>query len=188
MRDRRAGGSFLTSDSAFTLLKRTPASINLGFNRGRLKQALIKLGFPTEDLAGYQPGESLDIALRAVTTAGRTFAPRDYQREAAGLFHAGGAARGGSGVVVLPCGAGKTIVGAVCMTLLRSSTLILTTGITAARQWKAELLDKTSLSEDLIGEYSGDSKEVRRVTISTYQILTHRKNKNSDFTHFALFD
>ncbi len=157
-------------------------------DRGRLKQALIKLGFPTEDLAGYQPGESLDLALRSVTSTGRTFAPRDYQREAADLFHAGGAERGGSGVVVLPCGAGKTIVGTVCMALLRSSTLILTTGITAARQWKAELLDKTNLSEDLIGEYSGDSKEVRPVTISTYQILTHRKNKSSDFTHFALFD
>jgi len=157
-------------------------------DRGRLKQALIKLGFPTEDLAGYQPGESLDLALRSVTSTGRAFAPRDYQREAADLFHAGGAERGGSGVVVLPCGAGKTIVGTVCMALLRSSTLILTTGITAARQWKAELLDKTNLSEDLIGEYSGDSKEVRPVTISTYQILTHRKNKSSDFTHFALFD
>lgn len=157
-------------------------------NRGKIKQALIKLGFPTEDLAGYRTGEELVLALRGQSLAGRPFAPRHYQREAAEIFHAGGADRGGSGVVVLPCGAGKTIVGAVCMSLVRASTLILVTSVTAARQWKAELLDKTSLAEDAIGEYCGDNKDVRPITIATYQILTHRKSKESEFTHFAIFD
>ena len=157
-------------------------------DRGRLKQALIKLGFPTEDLAGYLAGEEFPLALRPVTRSGRPFAPRHYQREAAEIFHAGGAERGGSGVIVLPCGAGKTIVGMACLALVRASTLILTTNVTAARQWKSELLDKTTLDEDDIGEYSGNRKEVRPVTIATYQILTHRPSKESEFTHFTLFD
>ena len=156
--------------------------------RGQLKQALIKLGFPTEDLAGYQAGENLALALRQLTLAGQPFAPRDYQREAAEIFFAGGAERGGSGVIVLPCGAGKTIVGMACMALVQASTLILATGVTAARQWKAELLDKTTIPPDAIGEYNGSLKEVRPVTIATYQILTHRRDRTSEFTHFALFD
>ena len=156
--------------------------------RGRLKQALIKLGFPTEDLAGYVVGEEFPLSLRGTTLAGLPFAPRDYQQEAARIFHAGGAERGGSGVIVLPCGAGKTIVGMACMALVRSSTLILTTSVTAARQWKAELLDKTTLTEDAIGEYSGAAKEVRPVTIATYQILTHRQSQDGEFAHFTLFD
>ena len=156
--------------------------------RGRLKQALIKLGFPTEDLAGYVRGEDFPLTLRSLTLAGMPFAPRDYQRAAAEVFHAGGAERGGSGVVVLPCGAGKTIVGMACMALVRTSTLILTTNVTAARQWKAELLDKTTLAADAVGEYTGDAKEVRPITIATYQIITHRRSKDGEFTHFALFD
>ena len=156
--------------------------------RGRLKHALIKLGFPTEDLAGYLVGEDFPLTLRPMTVSGRPFAPRNYQREAAEIFHAGGAERGGSGVIVLPCGAGKTIVGMACMALVRASTLILATSVTAARQWKSELLDKTTLSEEDIGEYSGSQKEVRPITIATYQILTHRPSKESEFTHFKLFD
>lgn len=156
--------------------------------RGRLKHALIKLGFPTEDLAGYRAGEEFAVELRRQTVAGQPFAPRLYQSEAAAIFYAGGTERGGSGVIVLPCGAGKTIVGLACMAQVRASTLILTTGVTAARQWKAELLDKTTLGEDAIGEYSGNTKEVRPVTIATYQILTHRRNKDSEFTHFQIFD
>ena len=156
--------------------------------RGRLKHALIKLGFPTEDLAGYRAGEEFPLTLRSVALSGRPFAPRLYQDEAATVFHAGGAERGGSGVIVLPCGAGKTIVGMACMALVRASTLILATSVTAARQWKSELLDKTTLAEQDIGEYSGSSKEVRPVTIATYQILTHRSSKDSAFTHFNLFD
>jgi len=173
------------------LLRARPAPLEFDIaaaERGRLKQALIKLGFPTEDLAGYISGEDFPLALRDISLAGQPFAPRDYQHTAAAMFHAGGGERGGSGVIVLPCGAGKTIVGMACMALVRASTLILTTGATAARQWKAELLDKTSLSQDAIGEYSGSTKEVRPVTIATYQILTHRQSANGEFTHFALFD
>ena len=159
-----------------------------GGDRGRLKQALIKLGFPTEDLAGYLAGEAFPLTLRCVTLSGRVFAPRDYQSEAAEIFNAGGAERGGSGVIVLPCGGGKTIVGMACMALVRASTLILVTNVTAARQWKTELLDKTTLVDEDVGEYNGANKEVRPVTIATYQILTHRASKDGEFTHFKLFD
>lgn len=156
--------------------------------RGRLKQALIKVGFPAEDLAGYSAGETLPISLRARTREGLAFALRPYQREVAEAFHAGGSTRGGSGVVVLPCGAGKTIVGLACMTQVQASTLILVTNVTAARQWIEELLDKTTLAEDQIGEYSGARKEVRPVTVTTYQILTYRKRSDQDFLHLSLFD
>lgn len=156
--------------------------------RGRLKQALIRLGFPTEDLAGYVAGEALTLDLREQTASGQPFRLREYQRAAAGVFHAGGAERGGSGVVVLPCGAGKTIVGLASMALVRASTLILTTSVTAARQWKAELLDKTSLPEEFVGEYNGGVKEISPVTIATYQVLTHRSSRDGVFPHFELFD
>ena len=157
-------------------------------DRGALKRLLMRFGFPLEDLAGYQAGENLPVELRPITRSGLPFAPRPYQQEAALVFHAGGHERGGSGVVVLPCGAGKTIVGALCMTLIQASTLILVTSVTAARQWKAELLDKTTLTEDLIGEYNGDTKEVRPVTIATYNVLTYRRRTDDKFIHFDLFD
>jgi DNA excision repair protein ERCC-3 len=156
--------------------------------RGRIKQALIKFGFPAEDVAGYAAGESLAIALRSRTRAGANFVLRDYQRDAAAAFHARGTERGGSGVVVLPCGAGKTIVGMTVMTATQASTLILTTSVTAIRQWRAELLDKTTLTGESVGEYSAHRKDVRPVTIATYQILTHRARADADFTHLALFD
>lgn len=143
-------------------------------DRGRIKQALVKAGFPAEDIAGYAAGESLDIALRPCTRSGAPFALREYQRDAATAFHARGSERGGSGVIVLPCGAGKTVVGMEVMAMLHASTLILTTSVTAVRQWIAELLDKTTLTEDSIGEYSAHNKNVRPVTVATYQILTHR--------------
>ncbi len=157
-------------------------------DRGRVKQALIKIGFPAEDLAGYTEGERLDLSLRSRTLGGHDFELRSYQLEAANVFHAGGSERGGAGVVVLPCGAGKTIVGMSCMAALRSSTLILVTNVTAVRQWISELLDKTTLREDQIGEYTGALKNLRPVTISTYQILTYRRSRESDFDHMALFD
>ncbi len=133
--------------------------------RGNLKQALLKLGWPAEDLAGYVDGEQHDIAL---TEDG--WALRPYQREAVEGFHLGG-----SGVVVLPCGAGKTLVGAGAMARTSRTTLILVTSTVSARQWKAELVRRTSLTEDEIGEYSGTSKEVRPVTIATYQVLTTKR-------------
>ena len=157
-------------------------------DRGRIKQALVKAGFPAEDVAGYTTGEALDVELREVTRSGLPFALRDYQVEAVNAFHMKGAERGGSGVIVLPCGAGKTIVGMGTIQAVHASTLILTTSVTAVRQWISELIDKTSIPEHLIGEYSATNKEVRPVTVATYQILTHRKNKDAPFTHLALFD
>ncbi len=143
--------------------------------RGRIKQALLKIGFPVEDLAGYTPGDKVEFRMRDFTLSGALYHPRDYQREAADTFWAGGSVHGGSGALVLPCGAGKTIIGMECMARAQMKTLIIVTGITAARQWKRELLDKTTLTEDQIGEYSGDNKEIRPVTIATYQILTARR-------------
>ncbi|NJC72838.1 DEAD/DEAH box helicase [Planosporangium thailandense] len=143
--------------------------------RGRLKQALLKLGWPAEDLAGYVDGEAHPISL---TEDGWSL--RSYQREAVDSFWAGG-----SGVVVLPCGAGKTMVGAGAMAEAKATTLILVTNTVAGHQWKRELLARTSLTEDEIGEYSGERKEIRPVTIATYQVLTSRRG--GAFTHLDLF-
>jgi len=157
-------------------------------DRGRIKQALVKAGFPAEDLAGYTPGEPLAVQLRERTAQGQAFALRAYQDQAVDAFHAAGGERGGSGVVVLPCGAGKTVVGMACMQRVAASTLILTTSTTAVRQWMGELLDKTTLEPDQIGEYTGYAKDIRPVTVATYQVLTHRDGQAGDFTHLALFD
>jgi DNA excision repair protein ERCC-3 len=144
--------------------------------RGHLKQVLLKLGWPAEDLAGYVDGEAHPIALRE-----EGWSLRAYQREAAeGFWH------GGSGVVVLPCGAGKTIVGAAAMALAQATTLILVTNTVAARQWRHELLKRTSLTEEEIGEYSGSRKEIRPVTIATYQVMTTRRK--GVYAHLDLFD
>ncbi len=157
--------------------------------RGQIKQALIKIGYPAEDLAGYVGGENLVIGLRIPESlGGRPFELRHYQRDAAEVFHAGGSDRGGSGVIVLPCGAGKTIVGIAAMAKLQCSTLILTSSVTAVRQWISELIDKTTLTADQIGEYTGQSKEIRPVTVVTYQVLTHRKKKTDEFPHLKIFD
>jgi len=154
------------SDITFYL---TPAS------RGQLKLALIRIGYPVDDQAGYAAGETLALGLRSIALGrGLPFSPRPYQREAAAAFHASGSARGGSGVIVLPCGAGKTIVGMLCMDLLQTSTLVLTTCVTAVRQWISELIDKTNVDPALVGEYTGHRKEVRPITVATYQMLTHR--------------
>jgi len=156
--------------------------------RGHVKQALIKIGWPVEDLAGYVAGERLGLALRRTTSEGVPFAPRDYQTEAAEVFYAGGSERGGSGVICLPCGAGKTIVGMCAMARLQAHTLILCTNVTAVRQWIRELVDRTTLTEEDIGEYTGDAKELRPVTVATYQILTWRKKKGGPFPHFEIFN
>jgi len=128
------------------------------------------------------------MALLDATAAGKPFALRDYQHDAVAAFHAGGTDSGGSGVVVLPCGAGKTVVAMGVMAAVGASTLILTTSVTAVRQWIAELRDKTSIPADLIGEYTGEGKDVRDVTVATYQVLTHRSQSDGEFTHLALFD
>jgi DNA excision repair protein ERCC-3 len=156
--------------------------------RGVLKQGLIAVGYPAEDLAGYTEGATLPLQLRELARSGLPFHVRDYQREAADVFHAGGDARGGSGVIVLPCGAGKTIVGIAAMALLQRATLVLTTSITAVKQWHREILDKTDLAESQIAEYTGESKDISPVTLATYQILTHRSDKKEEFPHFKIFD
>jgi len=156
--------------------------------RGAVKQELMKLGFPVVDAAGYEDGEPVPIRLRdALRQSGKPFALRDYQEEAVEAFYRGGSASGGNGVVVLPCGAGKTIIGIAAMARLGRATLILTTNSTSVKQWRAELLDKTSLGEDEVGEYASDRKEVRPVTIATYQMLTYRKSKDTEFAHMKLF-
>ncbi len=144
--------------------------------RGNLKQALLKLGWPAEDYAGYVDGEA--HAMQLVETGWEL---RDYQKQAADSFW-----HGGSGVVVLPCGAGKTIVGAAAMAHAQATTLILVTNTVSARQWKAELLKRTSLTEEEIGEYSGARKEIRPITIATYQVLTTRRK--GAYTHLELLD
>ncbi|MEO1266888.1 MAG: DNA repair helicase XPB [Myxococcota bacterium] len=156
--------------------------------RGFIKQALIKVGFPVEDLAGYIQGEDLEVDLRGEMRSGDPFALRPYQQEAVDAFYAGGSIHGGSGVIVLPCGAGKTVVGIGVMDKVKSHTLVLTTNTTALRQWRDEILDKTTLSDEQIGEYSGLHKDIRDVTITTYQILTYRKTKKGPFVHFKLFE
>jgi len=141
-----------------------------------------------EDLAGYTEGAGLAIHLRTLARSGLPFHVRDYQREAVDIFYAGGDVRGGSGVIVLPCGAGKTIVGLAAMSLMQRNTLILTTGITAVKQWHREILDKTDLTEDHVAEYTGEVKDIGPVTLATYQILTYRPDKSEEFPHFHLFD
>jgi len=155
--------------------------------RGHIKHALIKIGYPVEDLAGYDEGAAYNFNFRAVMRSGRQFSMRDYQRKAVEVFHAGGSKYGGSGVIVLPCGAGKTIVGIGVMQLVGAYTLILVTNTLSIRQWKNEMLDKTDIPEEDIGEYSGEKKEIKPITIATYNIVTHRKKKGGDFTHYHLF-
>jgi DNA excision repair protein ERCC-3 len=156
--------------------------------RGVLKQALIAVGYPAEDLAGYTEGANLAIHLREVSVSGHPFRVRDYQRLAVEAFHAGGDVRGGSGVIVLPCGAGKTIVGIAAMAALGKNTLVLTTSTTSVEQWRREILDKTDLDDTLVSLYTGESKAISPVTLATYQIVTYRPKKDGEFPHFALFD
>jgi DNA excision repair protein ERCC-3 len=191
IRRSQEGVLLLTSESAAILLEasRSPriaallgARLSedsfevLAFARGSLKQELLKLGWPAEDLAGYTPGEPHAIAL---DEAGWNI--RDYQSKAVDKFW-----EGGSGVVVLPCGAGKTIVGAAAMSKAKTNTLILVTNTVAARQWRAELLKRTTLTEDEIGEYSGSVKEVKPVTIASYQILTAKRK--GEYAHLELLN
>lgn len=157
-------------------------------HRGLLKQALIKIKFPVEDLAGYVEGDALPMELREETLRGKPFGLREYQQDAIDVFHASGGVRGGSGVLVLPCGAGKTVIGIGTMTKIGQRTLILCTNITALRQWRAEILDKTTLRPEEVGEYSGEIKEIKPVTLTTYQLLTFRKKKDSEFLHLDLFN
>jgi len=153
--------------------------------RGMLKRELARAGLPVVDEAGFHGGETVPLALREGDARGGVL--RDYQREAVQAFCREGSRHGGSGVVVLPCGAGKTLVGIAVMAELGCATLILAPNVASIRQWKRELLARTDLPEELIGEYSGECKEVRPVTLATYQILTHRKSKQAQPVHMQLF-
>src|SRR6478672_7017821 len=165
--------------------------------RGHVKQALVLFGYPAEDLAGYNDGTPLSVGLLEETTRdGSAFGLRAYQADAIGAFWAGGTVHGGSGVVVLPCGAGKTVVGMGAMSQARTHTLILAPSTIAVRQWISEILDKTTLTEEEVGEYTGEKKEVKPVTVTTYQILTYRPSTTAvdqetgevgEFPHFDLF-
>lgn len=150
--------------------------------RGKLKVALMENGLPVEDIAGYQDGTPHPLSLKS------SLALREYQKESVNAFYHNNSVFGGSGAIVLPCGAGKTIVGIAIMAKLGMRTLILGTNVTALNQWKRELLDKTDLLEDDIGEYYGNAKNIRAITLATYNILTSRKRKTDPFIHFSLFE
>jgi len=168
-------------------LSPTTFAIDLG-DRGRLKQALLSAGYPAEDLAGYLTGDELTLSLRSTTETGEPFHLRPYQQTAAKLFYQAGQAKGGNGVIVLPCGAGKTMVGMAAMAEIQQKTLILTSSLTSVRQWQRELLDKTTLKKEQLAEYSGQHKATGPVTLATYQILTYRASQDDDFLHLGLFD
>jgi DNA excision repair protein ERCC-3 len=179
-RDRKAG-KYLADRIDDTSFRVDP-----GY-RGVLKQALVSAGYPAEDLAGYLSGDALNVSLRNRTISGTPFSVREYQRQAAESFYASGSARGGSGVIVLPCGAGKTVVGLAAMEMVGQTTLVLTTSLTSVTQWRREICDKTSLLPDEIAEYTGEQKSTGPVTLTTYQILTWRSDRESHFPHLELF-
>jgi len=156
-------------------------------NRGTVKRELIRIGWPVQDEAPLSDGEYLEIKLRETCLSGRPFTPRDYQTTAANSVVGSGGPGSGYGVVVLPCGSGKTIVGMQIMSMLKTNTLILTTNVAAVHQWIDELLDKTELTREDIAEYSGDTKSIAPVTVATYQIISWRPEKTGDFPHFRLF-
>lgn len=160
--------------------------------RGLLKQELTRLGYPVIDYAGYREGQTLNLGWKedpnkAVPSPGISFSLRDYQREAVSRFQGIGGS-GGSGVVVLPCGAGKTVVGLAVLEELQCETLILTSNATSVEQWRTELLTRTNLAEADVGQYTGEKREVRPVTVATYQMLTHRRSKDGPFMHMNLFN
>jgi DNA excision repair protein ERCC-3 len=157
-------------------------------DRGPIKQMFIKKGYPVEDIAGYIKGESCPITLRQQTSGGVMFELRDYQREAVEIFYQSGAAKGGNGVIVLPCGSGKTVVGLSAMARLGMQTLIVVTSVAAVRQWIREILDKTDLKPEQVGEYTGEAKQLRPVTVATYNILTYAKNGKAEYRYFDLFN
>lgn len=156
-------------------------------DRGTIKQLLLEAGWPVKDQVALADGEPLDFNLRQTTAAGQTFEIRDYQISAAKALVGDKGPGTGFGTIVLPCGSGKTIVGMQIMDMLKTSTLIITTNISAVHQWIDELLDKTSLTKDQIAEYTGESKDIKPVTIATYQVLTWRPDKEGPFPHFSLF-
>jgi len=156
-------------------------------DRGTVKQRLLQMGWPVKDDAPLVDGEPLEVSLRETMGNGKPLEIRDYQKAAAAALVGDKRPGTGFGTIVLPCGAGKTVVGMTVMDMLKTSTLIVTTNITAVHQWIDELIDKTNLTPDQIAEYTGESKTIKPVTVATYQILTWRPNKNGPYPHFSLF-
>lgn len=156
-------------------------------DRGTVKQNLLQIGWPVKDQVPLRDGEPLEIQLRNSTLKGKEFNVRNYQVEAAQNLVGDKGPGTGFGTIVLPCGSGKTIVGMEVMSLLKTNTLIVTTNISAVHQWIEELLDKTNLTKDQIAEYTGENKDIKPVTIATYQILTWRPDKEGPYPHFDLF-
>lgn len=156
-------------------------------DRGTIKQLLLQAGWPVKDEVVLAEGEPLDVSLRETTAGGKPLIIREYQRGAARALVGDKGPGTGFGTIVLPCGAGKTIVGMTIMDLLKTSTLIITTNISAVHQWIDELLDKTNLTADQIAEYTGESKTIKQVTVATYQVLTWRPDKEGPYPHFSIF-
>ena len=156
-------------------------------DRGTIKQLLLQAGWPVKDEVALIDGEPLEVSLRETTASGRSLEIREYQSGAARALVGDKGPGTGFGTIVLPCGAGKTIVGMTIMDMLKTSTLIITTNISAVHQWIDELLDKTNLTRDQIAEYSGESKTIKQVTVATYQVLTWRPNKEGPYPHFSIF-
>ena len=156
-------------------------------DRGTIKQLLLQAGWPVKDEVSLIDGEPLEVSLRKTTAAGRKLEIREYQSGAARALVGDKGPGTGFGTIVLPCGAGKTIVGMQIMDMLKTSTLIITTNISAVHQWIDELLDKTNLTRDQIAEYSGESKTIKQVTVATYQVLTWRPDKEGPYPHFSIF-
>ena len=156
-------------------------------DRGTIKQLLLQAGWPVKDEVALIDGEPLEVSLRETTASGRPLQIREYQTGAARALVGDKGPGTGFGTIVLPCGAGKTIVGMTIMDMLKTSTLIITTNISAVHQWIDELLDKTTLTKDQIAEYSGESKTIKQVTVATYQVLTWRPDKEGPYPHFSIF-
>jgi DNA excision repair protein ERCC-3 len=155
--------------------------------RGIFKQRLLAENWPVEDLVGFVEGEPLPLQLRQTTLGGKPFTLRDYQLESVNRWYMGGKAAGAHGVVVLPCGAGKTVVALQAMATVQQHVLVLCNNQTAVTQWIREILDKTTLREDQVGMYTGEQKNLRPVTVATYQVLTYRRSRDSDYEHIHLF-
>ena len=156
-------------------------------DRGTIKQLLLQAGWPVKDEVALADGEPLDVSLRQTTLHGAPLVIREYQTSSARALVGDKGPGTGFGTIVLPCGAGKTIVGMTIMDMLKTSTLIITTNISAVHQWIDELLDKTTLTEDQIAEYTGESKSIKQVTVATYQVLTWRPDKEGPYPHFSIF-
>ena len=155
--------------------------------RGIFKQRMLVERWPIEDLVGFMDGEPLPMTLRSTTKEGKPFGLRDYQKEAVDRWYMRGNAAGAHGVVVLPCGAGKTVVALQAMATVQQHALVLCNNQTAVNQWVREILDKTSLREDQVGTYTGELKQIRPITVATYQVLTWRRTKGADYEHLHLF-